>query len=181
MKKLSIVLLAVLLSGSSILMTGCYGSFELTKKVYDFNGSLGNKFINEVVFLAFCVVPVYEVSLFIDGVILNLVEFWTGSNPLSLHQGENKVNIGGQDLTILLENNKATIFDNQNNELTVLSYNTNESTWYATSVNGTQKLMKINENTVDVYTAAGDVVSYDKDKMQQKSSYKMFNDLVAVK
>ena len=60
---------------------GCYGSFELVKKVHKFNGTLGNKFVNELGFLVMNIVPVYSVAAFIDAVVLNTIEFWTGKNP----------------------------------------------------------------------------------------------------
>jgi hypothetical protein len=60
---------------------GCYGSFELVKKVHKFNGTLGNKFVNELGFLVMNIVPVYGVAAFIDAVVLNSIEFWTGRNP----------------------------------------------------------------------------------------------------
>jgi hypothetical protein len=60
---------------------GCYGSFELVKKVHKFNGTLGNKFVNELGFLVMNIVPVYGVAAFIDAIVLNSIEFWTGRNP----------------------------------------------------------------------------------------------------
>ena len=74
-----IVLVAVMM-GSSF---GCYGSFNLIKKVYKFNGSVGDKWVNELVFLVMNIVPVYGAAGFIDAVILNTIEFWSGSNPVS--------------------------------------------------------------------------------------------------
>jgi hypothetical protein len=62
---------------------GCYGSFKLTKKVYDFNGSFSNIVLKEVVFLAFIILPVYGLAMLVDAIILNLIEFATGSNPVS--------------------------------------------------------------------------------------------------
>lgn len=62
--------------------TGCYGKFALTKKLYDWNGSLGNKFLVWIVFLLFSFVPVYGIAVFVDVWVFNLIEFWTGSNPL---------------------------------------------------------------------------------------------------
>ena len=64
MKK-SIKMAAVLLS-ACVMMSSCIGSFELTNKVKDWNMSIGNKFVNEVVFLAMHIVPVYEITIFAD-------------------------------------------------------------------------------------------------------------------
>lgn len=68
--------------------SGCYGQFALTRKLYEWNGSLGNKFLNTVVMWAFLIVPVYEVCSFVDLVVLNLIEFWTGSNPMAVLEHE---------------------------------------------------------------------------------------------
>lgn len=62
---------------------GCYGSFNLVKKVYKWNGTLGDKWLNEIAFLALNIVPVYGIATFIDAVVLNSLEFWTGNNPVT--------------------------------------------------------------------------------------------------
>ena len=61
---------------------GCYGSFNLTKKVYKWNGTFGNKWVNEIGFLALNIIPVYSVASFVDVIVLNSIEFWTGKNPV---------------------------------------------------------------------------------------------------
>ncbi len=68
---------------SSVAVTGCYGKFALTRKVYDWNGGLGNKFLKSIVFWALVIIPVYEIAGLADVVIFNLLEFWTGSNPIA--------------------------------------------------------------------------------------------------
>lgn len=83
----------LLLGGALALgASGCYGKFALTKKLYDWNGSLGNKFLVWIVFVIFMIVPVYGIAGFVDIWIFNLIEFWTGSNPLS---GGSAVSSGG--------------------------------------------------------------------------------------
>lgn len=64
-------------------MTSCIGSFGLTNKVLGWNRSIGNKFVNELVFIAFWVLPVYEVTALVDVLVVNSIEFWSGSNPLT--------------------------------------------------------------------------------------------------
>lgn len=63
--------------------TGCYGKFGLTKRVYDWNGGLGNKWLVEIVFLVLAILPVYGICIFVDAILFNLIEFWTGSNPMA--------------------------------------------------------------------------------------------------
>lgn len=63
--------------------SACYGKFMLTRKVYEINGQItDNKFVHSLVMWVFMIVPVYPIAGFADVVILNLIEFWTGSNPM---------------------------------------------------------------------------------------------------
>ena len=83
--------LALALTGVMISQTGCFGEFGLTRKVYEFNQGVGGKFVNQIVFWAMCVIPVYEVAGMLDVIIFNTIEFWTGSNPVAMAPGETEV------------------------------------------------------------------------------------------
>jgi hypothetical protein len=73
----------------SILSTSCFGGFQTTRKVYQWNeGVSGNKFVNNLVFYGLNIIPVYPVAGTLDLFIFNLIEFWTGSNPMALNEGE---------------------------------------------------------------------------------------------
>jgi len=66
-------------------LSGCYGSNALFNKMHQFNGSIGDKWLNTVVhFVATFVLPVYPICLFADYVIFNTIEFWTGSNLIAM-------------------------------------------------------------------------------------------------
>lgn len=82
MKKIKISVAALLFAGSTLLMSSCIGSFSLTKSVMDWNKSVGHKFVNEIVFVAFWILPVYEVTAIADLLVLNSIEFWSGENPM---------------------------------------------------------------------------------------------------
>ena len=69
------------------LTLSCYGRFPLTHAVYNMNGDAGaslgenrtqHKIVQSVVFWVLWIIPVYEVAIFADAVVLNLIEFWTG-------------------------------------------------------------------------------------------------------
>lgn len=61
----------------------CYGKFNLTRKVYEINGKVtDNKFVHSLVMWVFVIVPVYGLAAFADVVVLNVIEFWTGENPM---------------------------------------------------------------------------------------------------
>ena len=78
---LSLGLAGFVLAGSFSLQ-GCYGSFGLTKKLYTWNGSIKNKWVKELVFFV-AALPVYGLAILVDTIGTNLIEFWTGSNPVA--------------------------------------------------------------------------------------------------
>ena len=61
--------------------SSCIGSFGLFNKVLDWNKGISNKFVNEVVFIL--ISPAYAVCGVVDLLVLNTVEFWSGSNPVA--------------------------------------------------------------------------------------------------
>ncbi|HTE04886.1 MAG TPA: DUF3332 family protein [Planctomycetota bacterium] len=65
------------------LSSGCYGPFNLTKKLHNWNGHVDGKWGNEGMFLVLVIIPVYGVCMLGDAIIFNSVEFWTGNNPIS--------------------------------------------------------------------------------------------------
>lgn len=72
-----------------MVQTGCFGSFALTDKLYDWNDTvIENKFGKNILFYVLVILPVYDFAVFIDVFILNLVEFWSGTNPLAMQEGE---------------------------------------------------------------------------------------------
>lgn len=83
MKKIKIAVGALLLGGASLFFTSCIGSFSLTNRVLAWNKQVGNKFVNELVFFAFWILPVYEVTGIADLLVINSIEFWSGNNPVS--------------------------------------------------------------------------------------------------
>lgn len=76
------VILSIALA-STIFLSSCLGSFNLTNKCYNLNNSIGDKWVNELVFIGFTIIPVYEICMLADAVIFNTIEFWTGSNPVA--------------------------------------------------------------------------------------------------
>lgn len=89
MKKFKSVLLITAFTGVLLSQTGCLGSFQLTNNMYEWNTTqINGEWGQELVFVAFLIIPVYEVCLLADGVVLNSIEFWTGENPISMKSGE---------------------------------------------------------------------------------------------
>lgn len=91
MKKSKTFLVCATLSGS-VLFSSCIGSFGLWNSLKDWNQGVSNKFVNELIFLAFHIVPVYEIAYLADVLVLNSIEFWSGSNPTaSIYKPQNKM------------------------------------------------------------------------------------------
>jgi len=68
----------------SVLLSGCLGQNALFNQVQDWNASATDeKFVDQGISFAFWIIPVYPLTLFADVIILNSIEFWTGSNPVS--------------------------------------------------------------------------------------------------
>ena len=61
---------------------GCFGPFNLTRRLYQWNQQVGAKWEREFMFILLAWAPVYGVSVLADAVVFNSMEFWTGNNPV---------------------------------------------------------------------------------------------------
>lgn len=80
--------LVLLLASTGLVAANCYGPFRLTKKLHKWNGTLGDKYINAILFVALNIVLVYQIVIGVDPIVLNSIKFWTGTNPLAMNEGE---------------------------------------------------------------------------------------------
>lgn len=74
--------LIVFLLAFSLLTSGCYGSFALTRKLHQFNGTIEDRFARSLVTAGLVIIVYYWTGLG-DWIIFNTIEFWTGKNPIS--------------------------------------------------------------------------------------------------
>ena len=126
------VALAVSILGGSTL-TSCIGSFQLTNKLLSWNKSVGNKFVNELVFIAFWILPVYEISALADEEVIHKNESSSGSNPLA--HGTKKIQgEDGQTYLVKAEPKGYTI-TNPDGSTTRLDFNPATNEW-STNING---------------------------------------------
>lgn len=71
------------LAGTAVGSTGCIGGFNLSRSLYDWNMDVSSsKWVDWLLFLALLILPVYSIAMFVDLIVLNSVEFWTGKNPV---------------------------------------------------------------------------------------------------
>ena|ERR1051325_768570 len=130
-KHKAIALSAVLLT-TSFFQTGCFGSFKLTHKVYEYNGAMGNKFFRTGTMYLFAVLWVYVIALTIDVAIYNAIEFWTGENPLTMGPLEHQTQImaiNGQSLRVTVTQNRYHIENMKKHEVIDIAYTPASQSW----------------------------------------------------
>jgi hypothetical protein len=85
-KNASVLVQSLIVLGVTSLMSSCYGNFTLTKKVYQFNGSLGAEPVKTIIM--WIASPVYGFTLGADFLVLNSIEYWTGKKIISQNSSE---------------------------------------------------------------------------------------------
>lgn len=90
-------LMAITLA-SSLLFSSCLGSFNAFNNLKDWNkGVSDSKFVNNLVFWGLNIIPVYGLFFLGDAIIFNVIEFWSGSNPIAMREGETEVQLVERD------------------------------------------------------------------------------------
>ena len=150
--------LSVMMVAFSIMFSSCIGSFQLTSKLKNFNDGIGSKWVNELVFVAFCIVPVYELSALADVLVLNSIEFWSGKKTLA-DAGETKIikNSKGQDIEVkTLENGYAL---NDGTNTMNLVFDEKEQIWSAEYEDQVMNLIRlVDENNAQLFLKNGEVM-----------------------
>lgn len=128
-------LLALGMGSILITQTGCFGTFALTRKAYEFHDGLtDSKFLKSLLFW----IPgglVYGIVGMLDVVIFNLIEFWSGSNPIAMKEGEHEmqlVTVNGERFK--MEATKDTFTTTQlsgekTGEVRVMKFDRCDNTW----------------------------------------------------
>ena len=145
MKKFKVSAMCAVLCGS-MMFSSCIGSFALFNKVKDWNESLtDNKFVNELIYLAMWVVPVYEISFFVDNVLLNTIEFWTGNNPVA-NAGDVKTVKGEKGEYLVKTNADGYTITNEAGQEMTLKFDAEAQSWNVMNGNEAIELITINND-----------------------------------
>ena len=105
------IVAAIVLGSFVTVTTACYGPFNLTRNVYQWNSNIkgssevSEKWMKEFVFFGMVIIPVYMFSALLDAFIFNSIQFWTGSNPVKADDaggdgGTRIVRLGGLTVTM---------------------------------------------------------------------------------
>ena len=173
MKRNKMFLVAAVLSGS-LLFSSCVGSFGLFNRLTTWNQSLGNKFVNELVFLAFNIVPVYGVATTdtvppqnvpeADALVINSIEFWSGSNPMANVGDVKKVKgENGNYMVKTLENGYSITKEGETASMDLI-YDKEANTWNVVANGESAELVKMNnDGTADLFLPNGEKMNVTLD------------------
>lgn len=150
MKRFSTKMVATVLICGAFLFSSCIGSFGLHGKLTSWNEGVGSKFVNELVFIALHIVPVYEVCYLADILVINSIEFWSGTNPMASIgdvkqiKGEN-----GNYLVKTLENGYSITKEGENLSMELL-YDQELNTWNVVSEGVSTELLQLGNETAQI-------------------------------
>lgn len=144
MKKFNLKLAATIMICGAFLFSSCIGSFGLHTKLRQWNEGISNKFVNELVFLAFNIIPVYGVCYLADALVINSIEFWSGSNPMA-SIGDIKT-VKGTDGNYLVETQEnGYLIQKEDEDASMqLVYDKARGTWSVVADNESTDLLKLN-------------------------------------
>lgn len=161
MKKSKLTLAIAITLACSMTFSSCIGSFALTNKVLSWNKQIGSKFVNELVFVAFWILPVYEISAIADVLVINTIEFWSGSNPVSANS--TKV-VDGKDARYLVQqDSKGYTIKNLNDNTEVrFAFDATDNSWSVEANGESHKFMTfVDDSHVKMLTPTGDFQTYE--------------------
>ena len=155
---IKIIALSLAVVFSATTMTSCYGKFMLTKKIYTWNGTVSsNKFVNNLVFWGLIILPVYGIGTLVDGVILNVIEFWSGSNPMAMKEGQKevkKVAIEGNEYEITATKNRLDIVQltgDEKGKVSAMIYDDQSKTWYLEQSGSKVMISQIQDDNTAIF------------------------------
>ena len=147
-KRFFTMVLVVSLASASL--TSCAGQFALFNRVVPAVGNLGGRWIGAVVFWIIGS-PVIGITLFADVIIFNVIEFWTGSNPVAA---------GNSD--VFIADNTLEQTDAYGNRLTAIRNDDGTLSLHVTKVTGevTVYLLERSGDDLRMFDSDGILLSY---------------------
>ena len=145
MKKNKLNMVVAIALCVSLGLSSCIGSFKLTNKVLGWNEGVGNKFVNELVFIAFHIIPVYELTVVADILVLNSIEFWSGENLVSQSTKEVKGE-NGDTYLVTTDENGYTITNQKDNTTIGFVFDSNDNSWSVSANGETTKFMTFDDD-----------------------------------
>lgn len=101
-KRILCMVLVVFIAGMSFSFSGCAGHYALFNKAHPVIGNLGGKWIGAIVNWIIGWPIVYPICLLADVFIFNLIEFWSGKNPIALGNSFDQTDENGNHLAAVI-------------------------------------------------------------------------------
>jgi len=163
MKKMSLRAAVVLMAGS-LLCSSCIGSFSLFNKYEKWQCNMtSNKYVNGIVGLILQPI-VGGVCLFVDAVVLNTIEFWTGSNPMALNKVQT---VKGQDGRYYAVKTLKDGYEVKapNGEITLFTHDSKTESWSITQNGVTKEIIRFNaDGTIQATLQSGEKMTVSNDE-----------------
>ena len=161
--------ISCLLLSSAILFSSCLGSFKAFNNLKDWNqGATNSKFLDNLIFWGLNIVPVYGLFFLGDAIIFNVIEFWSGSNPIAMKPGESETQMvehDGNTFEMVATQNRVqiTVVEGpKKGKKLDLVYKPDEQSWNAVRPNGEIiKLSSFEEGFYIVYMPNGEQIKID--------------------
>lgn len=166
MKKINLSVAALLLAGSMLCSSCMVGSFSLFNKYREWQTNMTDiKIVNALVGYVLGSIC-YPISLFVDGLVLNTIEFWSGSNPVAANEGKTQT-VKGQDgryyAVKTLENGYEV--KSPTGEITLFIHNDADDSWSMQQNGQVTELFRFNQDgTIDANLQNGKTLTVTQDQ-----------------
>lgn len=150
----------------ALLYSSCIGSFSLFNSYAKWQCNMTNsKFVNAIV--GFVLMPIVgSVTTFIDWVVLNTIEFWSGTNPMQANIGKTQKVLGGDGLYYAVTTKKNGYeVKAPSGEVSYFTYDKKTDAWTLTQNGETRELFRFNQDgTITTVVANGEQLTVTPDE-----------------
>jgi hypothetical protein len=165
MKKVNVKVAACLMAGA-LLYSSCIGSFSLFNSYAKWQCNMTNsKFVNAIV--GFVLMPIVgSVTWIIDWVVLNTIEFWSGTNPMQANIGKTQKVLGGDGCYYAVTTTKNGYeVKAPSGEVSYFTYDKKTDAWTLTQNGETRELFRFNQDgTITTVVANGEQLTVTPDE-----------------
>ena len=163
MKKINVKVACLLLAGT-ITLSSCVGSFSLFNTYARWQTHMtDNKYVNGIV--GFLLLPIAgTITLFADAIVLNTIEFWSGTNPLEANKVTNVKGEDGKYYAVKTLKNGYEI-RSENGDVTYLIHNKKDDSWSMKQDGETKEIFRFNEDgTIKARLMSGKTIDVTNDE-----------------
>ena len=163
MKKTTLTVASLVLAGS-MLCSSCIGSFSLFNKYEKWQCNMTkSKIVNGIV--GFILQPIVgSICLFVDAIVLNTIEFWSGNNPVAF----NPQTVKGSDgrLYTIRANKTGYEVTDANGLVAAFVHDAENDAWFIEQDGKKAELFRYNaDGTIRATLQGGSIVTVSNDEM----------------